>query len=96
MPRTIGIRELKNKATGVLRAVREEMAEYVVTHRGEPVAVLRSLTEDEIQRLRQFAEHGHAHRQVLQPPEADATLPHAQSIVRLFSARDWPLRCSTA
>ncbi len=53
MPKTIGVRELKNKATRVLRAVREEMAEYVVTHRGEPVAVLRPLTEDEIQRLRQ-------------------------------------------
>jgi antitoxin (DNA-binding transcriptional repressor) of toxin-antitoxin stability system len=33
--------------------VREEMAEYVVTVRGEPVAVLRPLTAEEARRLRQ-------------------------------------------
>ncbi len=53
MPTTIGVRELKNHASRVLRAVREEMSEYVVTLRGEPVAVLRPLTEEEVQRLRQ-------------------------------------------
>jgi antitoxin (DNA-binding transcriptional repressor) of toxin-antitoxin stability system len=36
-----------------IRAVREEMIEYVVTLRGEPVAVLRPLTNEEAQRLRQ-------------------------------------------
>ena len=53
MPATIGVRELKNHASRVLRAVREEMSEYVVTLRGEPVAVLRPLTDEEVQRLRQ-------------------------------------------
>ena len=53
MPVTIGVRELKNHASRVIRAVREEMAEYVVTLRGEPVAVLRPLTKEEAQRLRQ-------------------------------------------
>ena len=53
MPETIGVRELKNHASRLLRAVREEMAEYVVTLRGEPVAVLRPMTEEEAQRLRQ-------------------------------------------
>ncbi|MFC2046181.1 type II toxin-antitoxin system Phd/YefM family antitoxin [Chloroflexota bacterium] len=52
MPNTIGVRELKNQTSRVLRAVREEMSEYVVTLRGEPVAVLRPLTEEEAQRLR--------------------------------------------
>jgi prevent-host-death family protein len=52
MPETIGVRELKNHASRFLRAVREEMAEYVVTLRGEPVAVLRPLTEEEDRRLR--------------------------------------------
>jgi antitoxin (DNA-binding transcriptional repressor) of toxin-antitoxin stability system len=33
--------------------VREDLREYVVTLRGEPVAVLRPLTEEEAQRLRQ-------------------------------------------
>ena len=36
MPTTIGVRELKNHTSRVIRAVREEMAEYVVTLRGEP------------------------------------------------------------
>ena len=31
MPTRIGVRELKNTTSQVLRAVREEMAEYVVT-----------------------------------------------------------------
>ena len=52
MPTTIGVRELKNHTSRVIRAVREEMSEYVVTLRGEPVAVLRPLTEEEEQRLR--------------------------------------------
>jgi len=53
MPTTIGVRELKNQTSRVIRAVREEMSEYVVTLRGEPVAVLRPLTDEELQRLRQ-------------------------------------------
>jgi prevent-host-death family protein len=53
MPVTIGVRELKNHVSRVIRAVREEMAEYVVTLRGEPVAVLRPLTVQEAERLRQ-------------------------------------------
>jgi prevent-host-death family protein len=53
MPTTIGVRELRNHASRVIRAVREEMAEYVVTLRGEPVAVLRPLTEQDMQRLRE-------------------------------------------
>jgi prevent-host-death family protein len=51
MPTLIGVRELKNQASRVIRAVREEMAEYVVTLRGEPVAILRPLTEEEARRL---------------------------------------------
>ena len=37
---TVGIRELKQQATEILREVREERAEYIVTYRGEPVAML--------------------------------------------------------
>lgn len=43
----IGVRELKNQASGILRAVREESAEYIVTVRGKPVAVLRPLNEED-------------------------------------------------
>ncbi len=36
----IGIRELKARASAVVRAVRERRARYVITQRGQPVAVL--------------------------------------------------------
>jgi len=49
----VGVRELKNQASRVIRQVSEEMVEYVVTLRGEPVALLRPLTKEEAQRLRQ-------------------------------------------
>mgnify|MGYP002622311027 CR=1 FL=1 len=52
MAKKIGVRELKNNASKIVRAVREEGAEYVVTVHGEPVAVLRPLAEvEEMQEL---------------------------------------------
>jgi prevent-host-death family protein len=36
----VGIKELKNQATEILRGVREDGLEYVVTFHGRPVAVL--------------------------------------------------------
>ena len=53
VPTTIGVRELKNQASRVVRAVREEMAEYVITLQGRPVAVLRPFTDDDARRLSQ-------------------------------------------
>jgi len=53
MPKTIGIRELKNQTSRIMRAVREDGAEYVITLHGEPVAVLRTFTDDDAKRLQQ-------------------------------------------
>jgi prevent-host-death family protein len=36
----IGIRELKSRASEVVRAVKEDRARYVVTQRGKPVAAI--------------------------------------------------------
>jgi prevent-host-death family protein len=36
----IGIRELKARASEVVRAVREERARYVITQRGKPAALI--------------------------------------------------------
>lgn len=50
---SIGMRELKNQANEILRSVREERAEYVITYHGEPVAVLLPIKrqgKDEAQR----------------------------------------------
>jgi prevent-host-death family protein len=45
----VGVRELKNQATQIIRAVREDHAEYLVTVDGEPVAVLRPCEEADLQ-----------------------------------------------
>ncbi len=53
MAEKIGVREFKNQASKIVRAVREEMAEYIITVHGEPVAMLRPLTQkdsDQLQR----------------------------------------------
>ena len=39
----IGVRELKEQTSEVIRRVREERAEYVVTYKGKPVAVILPL-----------------------------------------------------
>ena len=36
----IGVRELREQTSEVLRKIREERAEYIVTHQGRPVAML--------------------------------------------------------
>jgi prevent-host-death family protein len=41
----VGVRELKNQATEILREVREQQAEYIVTYRGKPIAVLLPFNE---------------------------------------------------
>ena len=46
MPK-VGVRELKNRTSENLRAVREEGAEYVITYQGRPMAVLMPVDEEE-------------------------------------------------
>lgn len=53
MAEKIGVRELKNQVSQIVRTVHEEMAEYVITVRGEPVAMLRPITDTDEQAWRQ-------------------------------------------
>jgi prevent-host-death family protein len=41
----VGVKELKDQATEILRTVREQQAQYVVTYHGRPVAVLLPVDE---------------------------------------------------
>jgi prevent-host-death family protein len=41
----IGIRELKIKASEIVRTVREKRSRYIITHRGRPVAALVPIEE---------------------------------------------------
>ena len=52
MASMIGVRELKNEASRIVREVREGKAEYVITLRGQPVALLRPFEEEDAQRIR--------------------------------------------
>ena len=36
----VGVRELKNRTSEIIRAVREERVEYTITYRGQPAARL--------------------------------------------------------
>ena len=58
----VGVRELKNQATEILRNVRENRAEYVVTYYGRPVAVLLPVDdewlEEETRRVAEAAAPG--------------------------------------
>ena len=49
----IGVRDLKNRASEIVRDVHEREAEYIVTLRGEPVAVLRPISQNNERELRQ-------------------------------------------
>lgn len=46
--RTIGVRQLKNEATQVVRAVREEHEQFIITVSGQPVATLRPYSDRDI------------------------------------------------
>ena len=51
MLQKIGIRELKNQTSSIVRRVREEAAEYVITHHGQPVAILRPIRADDTEKM---------------------------------------------
>jgi prevent-host-death family protein len=52
MKKEIGIRELKNKTSSIVRQVREESTEYIITHHGRPVAVLRPIEDEDTEELK--------------------------------------------
>jgi len=41
----VGVRELKTNASEIVRHVREQRAQYVITYRGQPVGLLMPLEE---------------------------------------------------
>jgi prevent-host-death family protein len=47
----IGVRDLKAKASEIVRAVREQRVHYLITHRGHPVALLMPLAEPALEEV---------------------------------------------
>ncbi|MBU0495053.1 MAG: type II toxin-antitoxin system Phd/YefM family antitoxin [Chloroflexi bacterium] len=46
----IGVRELRNQISDVIRRVRQERAEYVITYQGRPVAMILPLDVEQAER----------------------------------------------
>ena len=46
--KSIGVRQLKNEATQIVRSVKEQHALYVITVNGQPVATLRPYSDRDI------------------------------------------------
>lgn len=46
----IGVRELREQTSEVIRRVREDLAEYVVTYQGRPVAIILPLDAERAER----------------------------------------------
>lgn len=56
MSSQIGVKEFKDKATQVLRRVREQREEVIVTMDGEPIALVRPFTEQDRVKLAREAQ----------------------------------------
>lgn len=71
--KTIGVRQLKNEATQIVRAVKEQHALYVITVNGEPVATLRPYSDRDIAGM----ERGHAAAELSAIERLAASVGHA-------------------
>ncbi len=45
----IGVRELRQQTSELLRKLREEKAEYIITYQGQPVALLLPLDQEAVE-----------------------------------------------
>jgi len=87
----VGVRELKNQATEIIRNVRENRAEYVVTYYGRPVAVPlpvdEAWLEEEAKRAAEAATPGEDVRAELEAlrQEVDQSWQSEKTAVELVS-----------
>jgi len=96
MPQQIGIRELKNQTSSIVRQVREQAAEYVITHHGRPVAILRPIRAEEIEDLQNQESLAAMQRLVELGELLTKSSPSARSTVELLAdmreeENQWPL-----
>jgi prevent-host-death family protein len=75
----IGVRELRQRATEVLRQVREQRAEYVITHQGRPIALLLPVNAEELEQ---------AMLRAARPSRKDAWARYAEIAQQVRNA--WP------
>ena len=81
---TIGVRQLREQTSEVLRQVREAQAEYIITYQGKPVALLLPVQSEVVEKAMVKA----GRRSVADGWEAYARI--AEEL-----RRDWPADRST-
>lgn len=86
----IGIRELRDDLTGTIRRVRTGET-FVVTHHGEPVALLAPLPDDPVERLVRSGAAVRAHApldlRALRPRRASGQLSASEALAEDRDAR---------
>ncbi len=85
MSQQIGIRELKNQTSSIVRQVREQAAEYVITHHGQPVAILRPIRAEDTEKLQNQASLEAMQRLLELGELLTESNPSAESAVELLS-----------
>lgn len=96
MPQKIGVRELKNKTSSIVRRVREEAAEYVITLHGQPVAILRPIRAEDTEEMQKQKSLDSWHTLLELGASLSETNPQAESAVDLLAEmreeeNEWPL-----
>jgi prevent-host-death family protein len=81
---TIGVQELREQTSEVLRQVREAQAKYIITYQGKPVALLLPVQAEVVEKTMVEAE---------QRSVADGWETYARLAEEL--RRDWPADKST-
>jgi prevent-host-death family protein len=64
----VGVRELKNRTSEIVRAVRERGAQYIVTHQGHPVGLLLPIDETSLETAVRHVVTGEARMPTKDPP----------------------------
>jgi prevent-host-death family protein len=76
----VGIRELKNRTSEIVRAVRERGTRYIVTHQGRPVGLLLPVDEASLEAVVRPAAEGAKGAQV---PTEDASPLAPEEVLHL-------------
>ena len=82
MPR-VGVRELKNRTSEIVRAVRERGARYIVTHQGRPVGLLLPVDEESLEAAVRPAAEGATGAEGAQAPIQDLPPLAPEEVLRL-------------
>jgi prevent-host-death family protein len=79
----VGVRELKNRTSEIVRAVRERGVRYIVTHQGRPVGLLLPVDEESLDAAVRQAVEGATGAGGVQAPTGDLPSLAPEEILHL-------------